>query len=69
MVQRQKQARGQKWKGPKRGAPSASDYTVWCRAASHYGIMAKNDGRPGIRLWAAGRAAECEARANAALNG
>jgi hypothetical protein len=47
-----------------RGRGQSSDYDVWRRAAFHYGRMAKSDHRPGIRVWAAERAAECANRAN-----
>ncbi|MGE4522356.1 MAG: hypothetical protein AB7D19_07700 [Acetobacter sp.] len=48
------------------GRGQSSDYDVWRRAAFHYGRMAKSDHRPGIRIWAAERAAECADRANKA---
>lgn len=47
-----------------RGRGQSPDCDVWRRAAFHYGRMAKNDHRPGIRIWAAERAAECADQAN-----
>lgn len=43
-----------------------SDFTVWDRAAAHYRRIAHHDRRPGIRIWAADRAAECTAHARRA---
>lgn len=44
----------------------ATDLTVWERAAAHYRRLANRDPRPGIRQWAADRAADCMANARRA---
>lgn len=69
MTRHQKPVRKSKWEGRRHSPGSASDLTVWGRAAFHYETLAKKDSRPGIRIWAAERAAECAAKANAARDG
>lgn len=48
------------------GSKQTSDHDVWLRAAQHYAYMTQNDWRPGIRVWAKERAADCMERANRA---
>lgn len=48
------------------GSKQTSDHAVWIRAAQHYAYMSQNDRRPGIRVWAANRAADCMDRADKA---
>ncbi|MCP1242894.1 hypothetical protein GOB86_09320 [Acetobacter lambici] len=51
---------------PFHGSKQASDHAVWIRAAQHYAYMSQNDRRPGIRVWAEERAADCMDRADKA---
>ncbi|BCZ75962.1 hypothetical protein K6L44_10270 [Gluconacetobacter entanii] len=44
----------------------ATDVTVWERAAAHYRRITQRDRRPGVKIWAAGRAQECAANMRAA---
>ncbi|MFT9385542.1 hypothetical protein [Acetobacter sp.] len=39
----------------------ATDITVWERAVAHYRRIASRDRRPGVRIWAGQRVAECAA--------